>query len=132
MMAVGDRRRALPAGRSQISGREKTSKVGKRTKADKLPYRETDATECVGNSYARAEEEQRDRRFPLVIRVVPCFFPERLRFGECDSNAGNGSDASFPFANARFEKPSRFLTNLSFAWNPDHFVITKHSFIVIV
>ena len=39
---------------------------------------------------------------------------------------------SFPFANARFEKPSRFLTNLSFAWNPDHFVITKHGFVVIV
>ena len=70
--------------------------------------------------------------FSLVIRVVPCFFLERLRFGECDSNAGNGRDASFPFGNARFEKPSRFLTNLSFAWNPDHFVITKHTFVVIV
>ena len=70
--------------------------------------------------------------FSLVIRVVPRFFLERWRFGECDSNAGNGSDASFPFGKARFEEPSRFLTNLSLAWNPDHFVITKRSFVVIV
>lgn len=131
MMAVGERRRARGSCGRRFRGARKRPRLESEPKRTNCLTRNRSDRMCRHFGNVGRGRTARPR-FSLVIRVLRCFFLERLRFGECDSNAGNASDGSFPFGKAKFEKPSRFLTNLWFAWNPDHFVITKHTFVVIV